>query len=116
MIFIFSIVSVVAPDITDPPDDVTTVSPDNATFTCSATARPRPAITWLRGGSAITTVAGEYDIAEDELEERELTSTLTLLGTEPRDAGDYVCQAITPYFSADEEQATLTVQGILLIK
>ena len=103
----------VGPVITVLPALVSTVSPDNAVLVCTAMARPRPSITWMRGGISINSTAGVYDIVDHEMGERELTSVLTLLRTEPKDAGDYVCQAeLAPYFAlVDIKIATLYVRG-----
>ena len=57
--------------------------------------------------------AGIYDITDSQAGEREATSVFVLLGTEPRDAGQYFCQAeLAPHFPAVEDSAILTVQGI----
>jgi len=47
---------------------------------------------------------------EQEIEDRERRSNLTIIGTQPSDAGDYGCVAVNePGTTA--EQATLTVHG-----
>jgi len=47
---------------------------------------------------------------EQEIEDRERRSNLTIIGTQPSDAGDYGCVAVNePGTTA--KQATLTVHG-----
>ena len=38
----------VVPQILDQPDNLTVVEPEDATFSCLATGRPRPTIAWFR--------------------------------------------------------------------
>ena len=52
----------------------------------------------------------DYSIEEMEIGERDLSSTLTILGTMPGDTGEYLCQAESTVGSA-AESAFLTVQG-----
>ena len=47
---------------------------------------------------------------EQEIGDRERRSNLTIIGTEPSDAGDYGCVAVNEPGS-NTEQATLTVHG-----
>ena len=89
---------IVAPTITDAPDDLTVVQPEDATFTCVATARPRPNITWWRVESDgnLTQVVEEANvtsITEMMSGERVLMSNLTIEETEACDAGNYTCVA-----------------------
>ena len=89
----------VPPMITESPENTTVVSPDNAIFNCVATARPRPAITWWRreeNGSLtqIPSDSGGYSMTNtNSSKERVLTSTLTIIETEPSDALIYICVA-----------------------
>ena len=90
----------VAPNITGAPDDLTVVQPEDATFTCVATARPRPNITWWRVESdgSLTQVMEEANVAsitEMMSGERVLMSNLTIESAQPSDAGDYTCVAET---------------------
>ena len=115
IIFLFS-VSAVAPNITAPPQDLIAVSPDNATFTCLVTGRPRPDITWMMyDNGSLVNIPGaanaDYQIIEEEIGDRELMGTLTLLNSQPSDAGQYVCIGRNNVTYA-RESATLVVQGI----
>ena len=58
--------------------------------------------------------SAEFSIQEQEMGDRERRSTLTIIGTQPSDAGAYDCRAVNePGTTA--EQATLTVHGELCI-
>ena len=88
----------VAPSVTDAPDDLTVVQPEDATFTCVATARPRPNITWWRvesNGSLSQVIeeANVTSITEMMSGERVLMNNLTIESAQPSDAGEYVCVA-----------------------
>ena len=105
-----------APTIVDAPEHLTVVQPEDATFSCQASGRPRPTITWWRLTSAdsgfVQIMMGDpgYSIEETVIEDRDLRSNLTILGTMPGDTGEYLCQAQNIISSA-EESAFLTVQG-----
>ena len=105
----------VAPSITGAPDDLTVVQPEDATFTCVATARPRPSITWWRVGSLtpVMEVANVTSITEVMSGERVLMSNLTIESAQPSDAGDYTCVAENEV-SNTSATATLVVHGELL--
>ena len=96
-----------------PPENLTIVAPEAATFFCEATARPGPNITWWRveGGVPVQLNDGiDYTIVEGETGERIRSSTLTVNGTELSDAVDYFCRA-TNVVDAVEATAQLTVHG-----
>ena len=107
----------VAPEITDAPDNLTVVQPQDATFSCNATARPRPNITWWRvedgSMSQVMAVDGEYIIEEANFGERVRSSTLTIVDAEPNDTGEYACLAQNIVPGDDIEFANLTVHGKL---
>ena len=108
-----------APIIVDAPVNLTVVQPDDATFSCQANGRPRPAITWWRFTSAdsdfvqITMSDPDYSVNETVIGDRDLRSNLTILGTMPGDTGEYLCQAEN-IISDAAESAFLAVQGDLL--
>ena len=85
-------------------------------FTCNATARPRPNITWWRNSpdGTVIQISSEMDKITIESEpfglERDQTSTLTVLDVQPSDAGMYRCRADNEAGRA-EVTATLTVHG-----
>ena len=96
--------------------DQTVVQPDSAVFTCRATARPRPEVTWHTQDDSgmdvdITNELGVTNIVEQEFGERERMSTLTIVGTQPRDAGNYTCRARNLVEEVDAS-AILTVHGM----
>ena len=75
----------VPPQILDPPNNRTVVEPQDATFFCLATGRPRPAILWVRH-SDITQLlppSVDFSIDEEEIGDRERRSNLTIIGTQP---------------------------------
>ena len=106
------LISTVAPQILDPPDDHTVVEPQDATFSCLATGRPRPDIVWTRLPDMIQLQPqpAEFIIEEQEIGDRERRSNLTIIGTQPSDAGMYACVAMNEP-GTDARQATLTVHG-----
>ena len=100
-----------APVITAAPRDRTDLQGDSAVFTCEATARPRPDITWWRDGAQVSEETDNIDIDSQEIgEERERRSSLTISEVQPSDAGMYTCRAENAAGSA-EATATLTVHG-----
>ena len=105
-------ISTVAPQILDPPDDLTVVEPQDATFSCLATGRPRPDIVWTRLSDMeqLQNQPGVYGIEEQEIGDRERRSNLTIVGTQPSDAGAYACVAVNEPGNATQ-QATLRVHG-----
>ena len=106
--------STVPPQILDSPDNLTVVEPENTTFSCLATGRPRPAIVWIRL-SDMTQLSNsvEFNIVEQESGERERRSNLTISGTQPSDIGAYRCVAVNEP-GTTSENATLTVHGELV--
>jgi len=93
------------------------IEPENTTFSCLATGRPRPTIAWFRLSDVtqLQPSPGSFSIVEQEIEERERRSNLTIISTQPSDAGAYGCVAVNePGTTA--EQATLTVHGELDIQ
>ena len=106
------LISTVAPQILDPPDDLIVVEPQDATFTCLATGRPRPTIVWTRLSDMLQlqNQSGVHRIQEQEIGDRERRSNLTIFGSQPSDAGGYACVAMNEPGTYREE-ATLTVHG-----
>ena len=106
--------SIVVPQIINSPDNLTVVEPQDATFSCQATGRPRPDIVWIRLSDMeqLQNQSGVYRIEEWEIGDRERRSNLTILGTQPSDAGAYACVAVNEPGNA-MQQATLTVHGEL---
>ena len=104
---------IVAPVFLSPPENLTVVAPEDATFFCEATARPGPNITWWRmeGGVPVRLNDGiDYTIVEGETGERIRNSSLTVNGTEPSDAVEYFCIA-NNMAGMVEATAELTVHG-----
>jgi len=98
----------------------TVESTDMTTIKCSATAKPRAEIQWMRDGMVLSDNSTWITISNDEQgdciitrppSECMLTSTLEITGTIPDDAGEYVCNATNPAGSV-LETALLIVNGI----
>lgn len=72
-----------APEITDPPKDESTVDGKLVTLTCRVFGAPKPEVKWIRGGLELT--GGRYIVKESgDLEIRDVNFL---------DAGDYTCHA-----------------------
>ena len=102
--------SLVSPTILEPPENLTVVQPQSATFLCNATARPRPEITWWRMGSQLMEQTGVTEIITSTFGEREIVSNLTIIMADSSDAGRYACNA-TNVAGQDTAAAELTVHG-----
>ena len=96
----------VPPMILDAPVDMTLIEGGDANFTCRVTGRPRPSIVWLYLESPLMVTpsmeaqlppldetTGKYTVSRINNGDRELMSTLTVVGTLPSDTGFYVCLA-----------------------
>ena len=113
--------SIVVPVITVPPTDLTVVSPDSATFNCTATAKPRAVIQWtiINNGMVLTGTMGKFtitDTAEGDCiitnppSECVITSILDITDNIPNDNGVYVCTAINGAGN-NTASVSLTVNG-----
>ena len=118
-IIVVIVLSAVVPVVTITPMNQTTVSPNTVMFNCSATAKPRAEIQWMRDGMVLsdnsTRITIDYDTQGDCIITRPpsdcaITSTLEITETIPNDAGEYVCSSTNPVGS-DVETALLTVHG-----
>ena len=80
-------------------------------FTCNATGRPRPSISWYRIelNNSRTRLPDDQSV-EVPSGEREISSTLTVSSTSASDAADYVCVA-SNIVNEDEMTANLIVYG-----
>lgn len=56
-------------------------------------------------------VGVDYEISEEEIGDRDLSSVLTIIDSQPSDAGQYMCVARNDVTSI-QESATLTVHGM----
>ena len=113
MLICYIFTPAVAPVFLTPPENLTVVAPEDATFFCEATARPGPAVTWWRveGGVPVQLSYGiNYTIVEGDTGERIRNSTLTVVGTEPSDALDYFCRT-SNVAGVVEATAEITVHG-----
>ena len=104
------ITHLVAPVILEPPENLTVVHPQSATFLCNATAQPRPLITWWRMDIQLVEQAGVIKLSSITFGESEVLSNLTIITVDPSDAGMYVCMA-TNVAGQDTTAVELTVHG-----
>ena len=87
---------------------------EEAAFTCNATARPQPTITWFRvetdGNLTDVSLLNRAAITLTEIGDREISSELSISVALPSDAGDYICQA-TNVVDSDEETLYFIIHG-----
>lgn len=97
------------------------VSHDNATFSCTATAKPLAIIQWSRNGMALTGTMDKFIITNftqgecfstNPTSECMITSVLTIVDSVPNDSGEYLCTAIN-FAGNDTAFVSLTVHGKL---
>ena len=105
--------SAVIPDITQSPESLTVVQPANASFTCAANAVPLPTIQWMRNGATLSS-GSDYNIVTTTNSATDISSVLTVLNSNPLDAGDYACVAANN-ISTVTALATLTVHVVPII-
>ena len=58
--------------------------------------------------------SADFIIEDMEIGDRQRRSNLTIIGTQPSDAGDYSCEAVNEP-GIDMDQATLTVHGEIVV-
>ena len=112
--------TIVVPVITAPPTNLTVVSPNSATFNCTATAKPRAVIQWtINDGMVLTGTIGKFAITDttegdciitNPPNECVITSILDIADTVPNDSGEYVCTAINDAGN-NTASVSLTVNG-----
>ena len=95
---------------------MTVVETENATFSCLTTGRPRPTISWYGLSSLIQLQPplADFIIEDMEIEDGDRRSNLTIIGTQPSDAGAYRCVAMNE-LGIDMDPATLTVHGEIVV-
>jgi len=110
------------PVVTISPMNQTVVSPDTATFNCSATANSQAEIQWLRNGMVLSSnkltmiiqiVQGDCNITRSP-SECVVISILEVTHAIPANTGEYMCSASNAAGS-DMETASLTIHGIYSI-
>ena len=104
----------VVPEITTRPENVTVVQPATSTFTCMATGRPRPVITWFfedsEGSRTEAVLMDGVFTLPMPFGETVVQISLTFDRTAPNVAGVYVCVAEN-IVDTTEASAVLTVHG-----
>ena len=83
-----------------------------ASFTCQATGRPVPTISWYLNGTPVNndTDVDKYDILETSVNTTTISCILTIMDVESSDVGTYICNA-TNVVSSDTSSGVLTVNG-----
>ena len=94
------------------------VSPDGATFNCTATSKPRAIIQWISNdGMGLNDMLGKFTINNtvegdciitNPPSECVITSILEIANSVPNDDGEYVCTAVNAA-GDDTASALLTV-------
>ena len=106
--------SLVVPDITEAPVNITVIQPANAIFNCSANGLPQPNITWTRtfnnGTSQLLQSSDDYTITTTNTSATGVTSTLVIMTSTPLDTGLYDC-VISNSVNNVNTSAYLTVYG-----
>ena len=82
---------------------------DTASFTCQATGRPVPNISWYYNNTLLVN-GTKYMITEMSLNTTTINNTLTIMSVESSDVGTYTCNA-TNVVSSDTSSGVLTVNG-----
>ena len=95
---------------------VTVIEGNDAVFTCTANAQPRPEINWLKvrdNNTALTVSADDiqYNVIEVFSGQRLIKSILSILSVEPADGGTYRCVANNYIGIPAEAEALLTIIG-----
>ena len=84
---------------------------DSVFFSCQATAKPTPNISWYFNGAPINeTNTMKYNITELALNDIAKRSMLTIMDTESSDIGSYTCKAAN-FPSSDTSSGMLMVNG-----
>ena len=116
MVFTYSLL-IVAPNVTDGPDNQAVLENENVLLSCVAEGRPPPTITWFkRSTDQIVTDVQQSEgvsIVTQSRGARQVVSNLTIESVQPRDAADYLCNA-TNVAGSDVQAASLSVHGKFL--
>ena len=103
------LVCLVIPDISPEVMNETQDEGATASFTCQATGKPVPTISWYFNGIPISNDT-EYDISETSVNITAINSILTIMSVQSSDVGTYTCNA-TNVVSSDNSSGVLTVNG-----
>ena len=107
--WIVSVAAIISPEVMDQTQN----KGDTASFTCQATGRPVPTISWYYNGAQLVD-GSEYMITEMLLNTTTISNILTIMSVELSDVGTYTCNA-TNVMSSDTSSGVLTVNGELLL-
>ena len=99
--------SVITPEVMDQTQN----EGDNVSFTCQATGKPVPTISWYFNGVPVNvTNTMKYTISMMSLNTTTISNTLTIMNVQSSDVGTYTCNA-TNVVSSDISSGILTVNG-----
>jgi len=109
------LVNLVAPTINTEVEDQTQNEGGTISFTCQATGKPVPTISWYFNGVPVDeTNKMKYTISMMSLNRTTINNTLTIMSVESSDVGTYTCNAtnVFSYISI----GVLTVNDELLLR
>ena len=97
------------PEITTHPVSTLITEGGGLLLTCNATGNPTPSISWIKGGSSITTGDDPRIIFGAD------SRTFTITNVSRADDGQYVCVASNTIGNVTSNNATLDVQCMLIV-
>ena len=107
IVCIHKIVTDISPEVASQ----TVYEGDSVVFSCQATAKPIPNLSWYFNGAPLNeTNTIKYRITELSLNDIAKSSTLTVMNAESSDFGTYTCKAAN-FPSSDTSSAVLIVNG-----
>ena len=108
-----SLFATVIPNITEHPQNVTTIQPDEVSLNCSSAGIPVPDITWYKmvDGDRELISGDDQNYTIESFRDHEFNfSILTILNTDPFDDAVYLCNA-SNVAGSDVASAMITVFG-----
>ena len=108
-----SLFATVIPNITEHPQNVTTIQPDEVSLNCSSAGVPVPDISWykvVKGGRELISGDNQNYTIESSYDHGFNFSGLTILNTDPFDDAVYLCNA-SNVAGSDVASAKITVFG-----
>ena len=103
--------TVVAPYVKASPENFEVLVGQNASFNCSVSGNPQPVVRWYHREAPVTSDSMRLHVSDDH-------TLLTVVGTQPEDAGLIICQAENTVIDlmrkitmTTQSSAVLTVNG-----
>ena len=123
LMFMLPLCTIVVPVVTVLSMSQTITSPNTATFNCTAIAKPRAIIQWIRNGMVLRDTTPRITITNCTQGDCNytsppshcvLTSMLEIVNTVPDDGGEYICNASNPAGS-NTEMVSLHINGMTIV-